>query len=47
MGHPGVGVLGTIAEVLVLKKYLAGFLIERNAFIKTVAESEAWRRFIA
>ena len=41
-----LGVLGIIAETLVLKRYLAGFLIERNALIKAVAESEAWRRFI-
>jgi ligand-binding SRPBCC domain-containing protein len=41
-----LGVLGTIAEVLVLRKYLEKFLIERNGLIKTVAESEAWRRFI-
>jgi ligand-binding SRPBCC domain-containing protein len=41
-----LGVLGLVAETLVLKKYLEGFLIERNGLIKTVAESEAWRKFV-
>jgi ligand-binding SRPBCC domain-containing protein len=41
-----LGVLGAAAEAMVLKKHLAGFLIERNALIKRVAESQAWRRFI-
>lgn len=42
-----LGVLGVVAEVLVLRRYLTGFLIERNALIKKVAESEGWRRFVA
>jgi ligand-binding SRPBCC domain-containing protein len=42
-----LGVLGVVAEVLVLRRYLAGFLIERNALIKKVAESEGWRRFVS
>ena len=41
-----LGLLGTIAEALVLRRYLAGFLMERNALIQRVAESDAWRRFI-
>lgn len=43
------GLLGSIAEVLVLKRYLRRFLTERNQAIRRVAESspEAWRPFIA
>jgi len=38
--------LGRTVEVLVLKKYLRCFLRERNAFIKRVAESEEWRKYL-
>ncbi|WP_158748762.1 SRPBCC family protein [Acidobacterium sp. S8] len=41
-----VPVLGKIAEALVLKEYLRCFLRERNAFIKQVAESEEWRKYL-
>ena len=41
-----LGMLGTIAEIILLKRYLAGFLMERNVLIKRAAESDAWRRFI-
>jgi ligand-binding SRPBCC domain-containing protein len=41
-----LGVLGTIVEVLLLKRYLAGFLMERNSLIKQVAESDDWRSFL-
>ena len=33
-------------EVLVLKRNLSNFLHERNAFIKRVAESEEWRKYL-
>ncbi len=41
-----LGLLGTIAEVLVLRRYLTGFLMERNSLIKKVAESDGWRKFL-
>ena len=39
---------GLIAETLVLKRYLAGFLIERNNLIKQIAESPetTWAKYI-
>ena len=42
------GLLGSIAEVLVLKRHLRRFLIRRNQAIRKVAESspEGWRAFI-
>jgi len=41
-----VQLLGRVMEALVLKRYLSGFLRERNAFIKRVAESEEWRKYL-
>jgi ligand-binding SRPBCC domain-containing protein len=41
-----LGVLGRIAEALVLRRYLTRFLERRNAVIKRVAESEEWREFV-
>jgi len=41
-----LGVLGSMAESLVLRSYLACFLRERNQFVKQVAESEMWRKNI-
>ena len=41
-----VPLMGRIAEILVLKEYLRRFLRERNAFIKRVAESEEWRKYL-
>jgi ligand-binding SRPBCC domain-containing protein len=38
--------LGVLAERLVLRDYFAGFLAERNACIKQVAESEQWRKYL-
>ena len=35
-----LGILGTLAEKLVLKKYMTTFLIERNAMIKSLAETQ-------
>lgn len=41
-----LGLLGKIAEVLFLKCYMKRFLIERNAYIRQVAESESWKQFL-
>jgi ligand-binding SRPBCC domain-containing protein len=43
-----LGPLGRIAETLVLRRYLTGFLIERNNLIKAVAESpkSRWKKYI-
>jgi ligand-binding SRPBCC domain-containing protein len=40
------GLLGVLIEKLVLRDYLEGFLRERNAMIKRVAESEEWQRYL-
>ncbi len=40
------GVLGWVAEGLILTRYLRRFLEARNREIKVVAESDAWRRFV-
>ena len=42
-----LGVLGFIAERLVLRDYLIRFLLERNKFVKQVAESEVWRDYLS
>jgi hypothetical protein len=42
-----LGVLGLVAEKVVLRRYLRGFLVERNAMIRWVAESDEWRRYLA
>ena len=43
-----LGPLGYIAETLILRRYLHGFLQRRNNLIKQVAESpdQAWRKYI-
>jgi ligand-binding SRPBCC domain-containing protein len=43
-----LGPLGLIAETLVLRRYLSGFLQRRNDLIAEVAESpkETWRQFL-
>lgn len=42
-----LGPLGWLAETLVLRRYLTGFLMERNTLIKQVAEdsSHLWVRY--
>jgi len=42
---PG-GVLGRFAAKTFVRKHLVAFLLERNAVIKRVAESEDWRRYL-
>jgi ligand-binding SRPBCC domain-containing protein len=41
-----MGFLGRLAEKLFLRKYLVRFLKRRNAFLKQVAESDEWRRYL-
>jgi ligand-binding SRPBCC domain-containing protein len=41
-----LGILGYIADHLVLKRYLRAFLVERNRVIKAAAESEEWKRYL-
>jgi len=41
-----LGVLGRLAEVLLLKRYMAALLQERNAVISQVAESNEWRQYL-
>jgi ligand-binding SRPBCC domain-containing protein len=41
-----LGVLGNMADLLFLEKYMTGLLRKRNAIIKQAAESEDWRQFL-
>lgn len=41
------GILGHIADRLFLIGYMRGFLLIRQNLIKTVAETEQWRRYIS
>ena len=41
-----LGVLGRVAERVVLAGYMRDLLRERNAVLKTVAESEEWRKYL-
>jgi ligand-binding SRPBCC domain-containing protein len=40
------GILGRIADRLFLIEYMRRLLLTRHALIKTVAETEQWRRYI-
>ena len=40
------GLLGRIAEKMVLRRHLIAMLKQRNAFIKRAAESDEWRRYL-
>jgi ligand-binding SRPBCC domain-containing protein len=42
-----LGVLGRVAERVLLRRYMTKFLIARNALIRRVAESDEWRRYLA
>jgi hypothetical protein len=42
-----LGVLGSVVERLVLRDHLARFLLERNKFVKQIAESEMWRQYLS
>lgn len=39
-------VLGRVAEVLVLRRHMQNLLLERNAVLKEIAESSAWRKYV-
>jgi ligand-binding SRPBCC domain-containing protein len=41
-----LGLLGRVAEAVLLRRYMTRFLEARNAVIKRVAESDEWRRFV-
>lgn len=41
-----LGILGRLAEVAVLRRYMQALLRERNAVIREIAESEAWRKYL-
>jgi ligand-binding SRPBCC domain-containing protein len=41
-----LGVLGSLAERLVLKRHVLGLLLRRNQHIRRVAESGEWRRYL-
>lgn len=41
-----LGPLGRLAEVLFLTRYLRRFVEQRGQVLKTLAESETWRRFV-
>jgi ligand-binding SRPBCC domain-containing protein len=40
-------VLGRLAELLVLRRYMQKLLHERNVVLKQVAESDEWRKYLA
>jgi ligand-binding SRPBCC domain-containing protein len=39
--------LGRIAELTVLRRYMQALLRERNAVVKEIAESSAWQTYLA
>ena len=41
-----LGILGRLAELAVLRRYMQALLRERNAVIREIAESEAWRKVL-
>lgn len=41
-----LGILGRIADFLVLERYMRSFLIERNRVIKATAESDALSQYV-
>jgi ligand-binding SRPBCC domain-containing protein len=41
-----LGFLSRAADVLFLERYMRRFLTERNAILKTVAESDEWKRYL-
>ena len=41
-----LGVLGRIAELALLRRYMRALLIERNIVIQQIAESTEWRRYL-
>ena len=41
-----LGLLGCLADLLFLERYMRAFLLERNRVLKSVAESDDWRQFL-
>lgn len=41
-----LGILGRLAEILFLTRYMERFLRERNKVLKELAESDGWREFL-
>lgn len=41
------GLVGLVVDRLVLAAYLRRFLVRRNRVLKTLAESEDWKRYVA
>ena len=41
-----LGVLGRVAEALLLGRYMTTLVRERNAVVKQVAESNEWRKYL-
>lgn len=41
-----LGILGKLAERLFLVSYMKRFLIIRNRYLKQVAESDAWKKYL-
>jgi ligand-binding SRPBCC domain-containing protein len=40
------GMIGKLFSAVILTKYLAGFLRERNQMLKETAESEQWKKYL-
>jgi len=40
------GILGKLADIIVLKKYMTNLLVNRNDNIKEFAESEQWKKVL-
>ena len=41
-----LGILGRVAEFVVLRRYMRALLCERNAVIREIAESTVWRQYL-
>lgn len=41
-----LGILGNLADILFLEKYMTNFLIHRNDLIKEYAETDKWKEII-
>jgi hypothetical protein len=41
-----LGILGRLADLVVLERYMRRLLVARNDIIKRAAETETWRRYI-
>ncbi len=41
-----LGALGQLADLLFLERYMRTFLVARDGVIKSVAETEQWRRYL-